>query len=72
MRGRDSSASGLRTMVNEKAELLPFSRWMMKRLSPANSFWNSAQFLRRPAVIIGSFLSCSRPIAPLISIGRTL
>ena len=33
--------------VNEKAELLPFSRWMMKRLSPPNSFWNRAQFLRR-------------------------
>ncbi len=34
-------------MVKQKPELLPFSRWMMKRLSPPNSLWNSARFLRR-------------------------
>ena len=56
--GRDNPASGLRTMVKENAELLPFSRWVMKRLSPPKSAWKVAQFLRRSAVMAGSFLSC--------------
>ena len=56
----------------QKLECVPFSRWMMNRSSDPKSSLNSARFLRRCAVNAGSFLSCSRPIAPDISVGRTL
>ena len=45
---RSACRSGLSTIGKQKLELLPFSRGMMKRLSPRNSRWNSARFVAPP------------------------
>ena len=65
-------SDGFGIMVKEKQELLPFSRWMINAVVAAEERWKSAQFLRRAAVIAGSFFNCSTPMAPDSSIGRTL